>query len=92
MVHGTDLIPNIKEVVDVFKDGLFDTKNFSNTVYRNSKGGTISSCLRTANPATGIVAGLKGFDDGARATQHPASILFVTVLTMIESAGKNIQF
>ena len=92
MGHGTDVIPDIKEVVDVFKGGLFDTKNISNPVYGNSKGAAIGSCLRVENPATGIVEGLKGFEDVAHATQRPASIFFVTVLTMIYSAGKKIQF
>ena len=92
MGHGTDVIPNIKEVVDIFKDGLFDPKNLSNPVYRISKGVTIGSCLRAKNPETGIVAGHNGFEDGVRATQRPTSIFFVTVLTMIESAGKKIQF
>ena len=36
--------------------------------------------------------GLKGFEDVAHATRRPASIFFVTVLTMIYSAGKKIQF
>ena len=72
MVHGTDVIPEIKEVVDVFKDGLFDTKNFSNPVYINSNRVTNGSCLRAENPETGIVAGIKGFEDGACATQNPA--------------------
>ena len=92
MGHGTDIIPKIEEVVHVFKDGLFDPKNLYNTVYMNAKGVTIVSCLLAENPATGIVAGLKGFEDGARVTQLPTSIFFVTVLTMIESAGKNIHF
>ena len=83
MGHGTDVIPEIEEVVDFFKDGLFDPKNFSNPVYRNSKGVTIGSCIRTENPETGIVAGLKGFEDVAPATQRPASIFFVAVLTII---------
>ena len=38
------------------------------------------------------MAGLKVFEDGACVTQRPASIFFVTVLTMIESAGEKIQF
>ena len=92
MGHGTDVIPDIEEVVDIFKDGLFDPKNFSNPVYRNSMGVTIGSCLRTENPETGIVAGLKGFEDDARVTQRPASIFFVIFLTTIERVGKNIQF
>ena len=92
MVHGTDVIPEIKEVVDVFKGGLFNPKNFSNPVYSNSKGVTIGSCLCAENPATVIVACLKGFEDGTCATQSPASILCVAVLAMIESAGKKIQF
>ena len=92
MGHGTDVIPDIEEVADIFKEGLFDPKNLSNPVYQNAKGVTIVSCLRAANPATGAVAGLKGFEDGARDAQRPASILFVTVLTIIESAGKKIQF
>ena len=92
MGHGTYVIPDIEEVVDIFKDGLFDPKNLSNPVYRNAKVVTIGSFLRAANTETGIVVGLKGFEDGTRVTQSPASILFVTVLTMIEIAGKNIQF
>ena len=71
MGHGTEVIPKIEEVVDVFKDGLFDPKKFYNSVYRNAKGVSIDSCLRVENPATGIVAGLKGFEDGARVTQLP---------------------
>ena len=59
--HETDVIPKIKEVVDILKYGLFNTKNFSNPVYRNAKGVTMVSCLRVANPKTGIVAGLKVF-------------------------------
>ena len=46
MGHGTDVIPKFKEVVVVFKYGLFNPKNFSNAVYRNAKGVTIGSCLR----------------------------------------------
>ena len=92
MVHGTDVIPDIEEVVDIFKGGLFDPKNFFNPVYRNAKGVTTGSFLRAENPATGIVAGLKGFEDGTRVTQRPASIFFVIFLTTIESVGKNIQF
>ena len=46
MGHGTDIIPDIEEVVDIFKDSLFDPKNFSNPVYSNAKGVTIGSCLR----------------------------------------------
>ena len=92
MVHGTDVIPDIEEVVDIFKGGLFDPKNFFNPVYSNSKGATIGSCLRAANPETGIVAGLKGFEYGARVTQRPAPIFFVAVLKMIENAGKKIHF
>ena len=70
MGHGTDVIPDIKEVVDFFKNGLFDPKNFSNIVYRNLKVLTIVSCLFAANTETGIVADLKVFKDGARATQR----------------------
>ena len=92
MGHGTDVIPKIEEVVDIFKDGLFDPKNFSNPVYMNAKGATIGSCLRTANPETSILAGLKGFEYGARVTQRPAPIFFVTVLKMIENAGGKIHF
>ena len=79
-------------MVDVFKEGLFDDKNFSNSVYRNAKVVTIGSCLCAENLATGIVVGLKVFEDGACVTQRPASIFFVIVLTMIESAGGKIQF
>ena len=77
-------------MVDVFKYGLFGAKNFSNSVYRNAKVVTIGSCLCAENLATGIVVGLKVFEDGACDTQRPASIFFVTVLKMIESAGKKI--
>ena len=92
MGHGTDVIPDIEEVVDIFKGGLFDPKNFFNPVYRNSKGATIGSCLRAANPETSILAGLKGFEYGARVTQRPAPIFFVTVLKMIDNAGGKIHF
>ena len=92
MGHRTDVIPDIKEVVDILKFGLFDPKNFFNPVYRNAKGVTTGSFLRAENPETDIVAGLKGFEDGTRVTQRPASIFFVTVLTMIESTGEKIQF
>ena len=92
MGHVTDVIPEIKEVVDIFKYGLFDPKKLSNSMYSNAKGVTIGSCLRAENSATGIVAGLNGFKDGALVTQLPVSIFFVTVLTMIESAGGKIQF
>ena len=92
MGHGTDVIPDIEEVVDIFKGGLFDPKNFFNPVYSNSKGATIGSCLRAENPETGIVAGLKGFEYGARVTQRPAPIFFVAVLKMIDNAGGKIHF
>ena len=61
-------------------------------MYRNAKGTTIGSCLRAENPETGILAGLKRLEYGARVTQRPASIFFVIVLTMIESIGGKIQF